>query len=317
MRSIALLAAGWSLAILAGCAGEPTRHTGETPRAVAAAPTPARPATATTSPSAGPASAMALIGRRIKLKTVGEVFVPDCLPAEAERVDLVMHFHGAPDVVEREFVAAGLRAVLVTVNYGGLSSVYEQPFSDTRLFGTVLDEALAELKGRKLVSPAAEWQRICVSSFSAGFGAVRAILTVPAYFERIDALYLADTLYAGYVGPSDRQTVDPDNVRDFRRFAVEAAAGRKTLVITHSYLVPGTYAGTHETADDLIAFVRVERQPVDEPGPAGMHVISRASQGNFSVWGCAGQSGQDHMAHLRNMRFWYPRLPVDRAPAAR
>ena len=204
--------------------------------------------------------------------------------------------------------------MLITVNYGGLSSVYERPFSDPSLFSSVLAEAEAGLKERGLVATAVTWRRVCVSSFSAGFGAVRALLKVPDYFDRIDALYLADTLYAGYVNVDGQSRLDPDDVRDFRRFATAAVAGQKTLLVTHSYLAPGTYAGTHETADDLIAFAHAQRQVVDAAGPAAMRIVSRVDQGNFHVWGCAGTTGEDHMAHLRNMRYWYPRLPLEHTP---
>jgi len=253
-------------------------------------------------------------GTRFVLPTVGEAFVPDYLARDAAEVDLVVHFHGAPEVVQREFAAAGLQAVLVTINYRGLSSAYERPFSDDQLFGRLLDETLAELKARKLLPGTARWRRVSVSSFSAGFGAVRALLKVPAYFERIDALYLADTLYAGYVERDGRRAVNPDNMKGFRRFAAEAAAGRKTMIITHSYLEPGSYAGTHETADDLIAFVGAERRAMDEPGPGSMRITSRANKGNFLAYGCAGTTGEDHMAHLRHMRFWYPLLPLGTTP---
>jgi len=274
---------------------------------------PARPTPVAVAVTPASATRPAPAGTRIRLQTVGEVFVPACLPRGLERVDLVVHFHGAPSVVEREFATAGLRAVLVTVNYGGLSARYEKPFSDPKLFGTLLDEALAGLQARGLVAPTAAWRRVCVSSFSAGFGAVRAILKVSAYFDRIDALYLADTLYAGYVGDGAERKVDPEDVRDFCGFAAEAAAGRKTLLVTHSYLEPGRYAGTHETADNLIAAAGAERRKVDERGPAGMRIISRADKGRFHLWGCEGKTGEDHMGHLRNMHFWYPMLPVEGA----
>jgi hypothetical protein len=294
MRPSAIIVtlSGAALALLFGCASSRSAA----PTAVADA----RPA--------------ASAGTRFALPTVGVVFVPVYLPRDAEAIDLVVHFHGAPEVVQREFAAAGLQAALVTVNYRGLSSAYEKPFSNEALFGTLLDEALAEMKSRRLVSPTTSWRRVCVSSFSAGFGAVRALLKVPAYFERIDALYLADTLYAGYAEQNGRRVPNPDNMKDFRRFAAEAAAGRKTMIVTHSYLEPGSYAGTHETADDLIAFVGAQRRAVDEAGPASMRIISRADQGNFHVYGCAGTTGEDHMAHLRNMRFWYLLLALGKTP---
>lgn len=261
-----------------------------------------------------PTSQPGLAEERFKLDPMGDVFVPAVLPADVEHVDLVVHFHGGAAMAEREFVAAGLQAVLVTVSIPGLSSVYERPFSDPALFGAVLENTLTELRQRGRVPATAAWRHVCVSSFSAGFGAVRAILKVPAYFARIDALYLADTLYAGYVEADGQRRVDPEDMRDFCRYAQEAAAGRKTLLVTHSYVEPGRYAGTHETADALIACVGAQRRAVDEPGPAGMRVISRVEQGGFQVWGCAGQTGEAHLAHVRNMRYWYERLPVMRRP---
>ncbi len=289
MRFTATIVSLGFVAAIAGCAD----HRSDTPTRVSQAPAE---------------------DRHFKLTTIGDVLVPGYLPRHLENVDLVVHFHGATQVVEREFTAAGPRAVLVTVNYRGLSSAYEKPFSDPTLFRTLLDETMAELKARELVSQDANWRHVCVSSFSAGFGAVRALLRVPEHFNRIDALYLADTLYAGYVEQGDQRKVNPENMRDFRRFAAEAAAGRKTMIVTHSYLEPGSYAGTHETADDLITFVGAERRIANEPGPASMRIISRVDRGNFHVYGCAGTTGEDHMEHLRNMRGWYPMLPVERDP---
>jgi hypothetical protein len=266
----------------------------------------------TAQPPSGPvAPASEPAGVRFDLPTIGRVFVPDYVPARLDQPDLLVHFHGWAPTVQREFAAAGLRAVLVTVNYKGLSAAYEKPFSDPALFQTVLDETLTELRRRGRVVPDSNWRRVCVSSFSAGFGAVRAVLSVPRYFERINGLYLADTLYAGYVEVHGTQQVNPEHVHDFRRYAAEALAGRKTLIITHSYLVPGGYAGTHETAADLLHFVELAPEAADEPGPSGMRIVSRAARGGLLVLGCAGTTGEDHMAHLRNLRAWLALLPLE------
>jgi hypothetical protein len=256
---------------------------------------------------------------RFQLESGNTVFVPAKLPADSREVDLVVHFHGAADIVVREFKAAGHAAVLLVVNYRGLSSAYETPLSDETLFDKLLDQTLSELVRRDRVPGTARWRRLCVSSFSAGFGAVRALLRVPRHFQRIDALYLADTVYAGYRHEDGRRVVDPKNMSGFRQFATAAVAGRKTMIITHSYLKPGSYAGTHETADDLLAFVGLNRRIVDAAGPNDMRIIACAERGNFHVFGCAGATGADHMAHLRNMRFgykmladvpWWHRFPV-------
>jgi hypothetical protein len=252
---------------------------------------------------------------RLALSDGVAIFVPEGVGNAGASV--LVHFHGAPVVVEREFRAARVRAVLVTVNYRGLSAAYETPLAEPQRFESILGDALAELKRRGRLAEDAGWRSIFLSSFSAGYGAVRAILRQPQHFDRVDGIYLADSLYAGYVEEGGQRRVNPENMTPFRRFAAEAAAGRKFLLITHSYLEPGRYAGTHETADDLIGHVGAQRQPVDEWVPdqttaGALHWVSRADRGAFHVRGCAGTSGEDHMAHLRRLAWGLGVMPLPR-----
>lgn len=248
---------------------------------------------------------------RFTLPTVGQGFAPAGWTLAEEQPDLIVHFHGAPSVVEREFTAAGVRAILVIINYNGLSRKYAVPFEDPKLFRRVMDESLAAAREKNLVATDASWRRVCVSSFSAGFGAVRELLAVPEYFDRIDSLLLADTLYAGYDGPPAEHRVNIEHLKEFRRYAQAAADGHKAMLMTHSYLEPGLYAGTHETAADLIAFVHAEPQPTDDVVPDKMTLVSKTARGRFIVWGFAGKTGEEHMEHLRNLRFGLVRLPLD------
>jgi hypothetical protein len=240
---------------------------------------------------------------RFALGDAATVFVPAHAVDGDKAVDLLVHSHGAPQVVEREFTAAGFPGVLIVVNFHGLSSAYERPFSEPDRFGDLLKQALRALRERSAVPAQAGWGRVRLSSFSAGYGAVRALLRQPRWFQRIEGIYLADSLYAGYMDADNDRTVNPQHTAPFRRFAEQAAAGLKTLVVTHSYLAPGAYAGTHETADDLIAFVGARREAVDEPGPGPLRIISKVDAGNFIVRGCRGDTGEDHGDHLRNLRF--------------
>lgn len=255
-------------------------------------------------------------GLRFRLAGGAAVYVPPDYGGPAP--NLVVHFHGDEATVEREFAAAQTPAVLVVVNFKGLSARYEQPFSEPDRFEALLDETLLELKTRGAAPLSARWRTICVSSFSAGFGAVRAILKQPQNYRRIEALYLADTLYAGY---ADAAAGKPQaaHLRDFRRFAREAARGAKWMFITHSYLQPPDYAGTHETAADLLAHVDLaplassqELGGDDEGGLAPLLVVARAERGRFTVLGCGGADGAAHMAHLRNLRVGFSRLPLEK-----
>lgn len=241
---------------------------------------------------------------RFKLAAAGEVCVPVRVPRDATALDLFVHFHGAARVVEREFDKTGRVGVIVAVNFNGLSSAYAGPFTGTRLFEDILAEALAALKDRGRVAREARWGRVCVSSFSAGFGAVRVLLSEPAAFERIDALVLADTVYAGYVEREGRRIVNPEHVEPFRRFARRALAGEKQLILSHCHLQPEGYAGTHEVADALLAALELSRAPADVEGPGELRVTSIVEKGRFHLFGCAGDTGADHGRHLTHLGYW-------------
>jgi hypothetical protein len=242
-------------------------------------------------------------GRRINL---GEamLFIPDGYRPEGGRVDLVLHMHGAARAVEPALIEADWRAVLVEFNRKGLSRVYAEPFADPELFPALLEKARKAVQAEGL-APEATIGRVAVSSFSAGFGGVRELLKVPAHFDRIDALFMADSLYAGYAGDPAEHRIDPKLLAGFERFAAEAAAGRKTFVLTHSAQVPEGYASTTETADDLIRSVGGRASPARDDWGGGWTLTRRFEKGRFLVLGFAGREGDDHLRHLRGIaKIW-------------
>jgi hypothetical protein len=244
-------------------------------------------------------------GRRVDL---GEatLFIPSDHERAAATVDLTLHLHGAPSVIEPAFVAAKRPGALIAFNRSGLSSVYARPFSDAALLPRLIERALKELADPAAAAPPRPG-RLTVSSFSAGFGGVRELLKVPAHFDRIDTLVMADSLYAGYApdaaGP--HKAVDPNLMDGFRRFALEAAAGRKTFVLTHSAQVPEGYSSTTETADFLIKAVGGAAEPSDVRWTETWTQTRRFARGRFLVLGFAGAEPADHLAHLRGIaRIW-------------
>lgn len=269
-------------------------------------------ASTTKSPTSQPATQPALTGTLDKLADDAELYIPEALPRNQRTLDVLVHFHGVAQIVRREADAAGLRVPVVIVNYKGLSGAYEKPYSEPDRFAHLLDAAMAALRERGYATPGATWRHVCLSSFSAGYGAVRAILARDSDYARVDGIYLADSLYAGWADETAHTGANPQNIAPFRKYAADAAAGRKTLIVSHSYYDPQKYAGTHVTADDLIAFVGAKRRAVDLPGPADMRIVSRAEVGRFKVWGCTAPA-EEHGRHLQNMHYWLVNLPLERA----
>lgn len=190
--------------------------------------------------------------------------------------DLLIHFHGASWVVMQ---AGGDRTVAV-LNLGAGSGVYEKAFADPDAF-TQLVQSLNR-----------PFKHIYLSGFSAGYGAVRAILRNHA--DEIEGVMLLDGIHTGY-------PFDASKLESFLAFARRAVAGEKAMVITHSEIFPGTFASTTECTDYLIAQLGLKRTAVVAWGPGGMQQLSSVRAGRFEVLGFAGNSAPDHIDHLHGM----------------
>ena len=239
---------------------------------------------------------------------IGTLFVSGDFVGD-EVVPVLVRLHGAYWVGEH-YVATLMPTVpLVTVELGAGSRVYGDAFADPAAFETMLEDA--ETAMTWMTGAPTRIGKILLASFSAGYGATRAILGHPALYDRVDGVLLADGLHASYVaGRSPPRSGDarPELVADdldvFVRFAADAVAGKKRMWITHSEVFPGTYASTTETADYLLDRLGLQRTPVLMEGPIGMQQLSDVEQGGFHLAGFAGNSAPDHLDHLFALGGW-------------
>lgn len=241
-------------------------------------------------------------GRQIAMsRPQWKLFVPSGYNHEGDEVDLLVHFHGDPQTVWNNVAHAELNVAVVTVNYSGLSSAYSTPFADATLFRQLLDDARAKLAAQADFGPATEWDQLAVSSFSAGYGAVRRLLATPAYFDAIDSLLAADSLYASTAPdgtPLDSQMVD------YKAFASQAAAGDKRFIFTHSEVPTFTYESTAETGGELMEHLGLTPDATQERGLGPLRYYRKAEQGGFKLWGAKGADGESHLNHLRYLGEW-------------
>ncbi len=244
--------------------------------------------------------------------TTGVLVVPETYHPSDGVVDLVVHFHGTAERARECFEKSGRSAALVAVVYNGLSWKYEKPFlDDPKLFARILHEAklkLAEHLGVKSVRV----NRLVVSSFSAGFGALRQILKDPSYANAITDLVMVDTLYAGYVQKDGKNLVNPTDMAPFEAFVQRAAKGEKTVWLTYSQVVPPGYASTCETARYLLDKVGGKLEPASGKDAPGLSLVSKADVGNFHVRGYSGDDGPAHMQHLFNMDVFYRQTSLEK-----
>ncbi len=227
--------------------------------------------------------------------------------------EILIHFHGDPAVAAENFRQARVNAVLLVVNFRGLSSAYRRPFEDDpELFDELLQLASPAEKTSSDApnGPATSqaWRTICLSSFSAGYGAVREILKVPDNFRRVDGILAADSIYASLREGTEHREVNESQMKDFLRYARLAAEGEKTFVITHSH-VPTPYASTQDTANYLLSQLQISRTATTEAEQA-QGMISHAHCGDLLILELAGDSAEAHMRHLREISRWWSRLPI-------
>jgi len=247
------------------------------------------------------------LGELIELEDA-QLYIPHAASATNGTIDVVVHFHGGLAYMARDIEQYGFNTVLIYFSPGGFSSAYRVPFEDEKRFERLLDEAKDELREQERWAEDVDWDDVVVTSFSAGYGAVRELLKSPRYVREIDGVLLCDSLYAGYVGEPAERRVNPQQMKPFVDFAKRAARGKKYFTFTHSYIVPPGYAGTHETADYLAEALGLAWQGLDLDGPGGMHRDRTASRKNFTLVGGTGDDAIAHMIHLHEAGFFLEQM---------
>jgi hypothetical protein len=239
------------------------------------------------------------------------VVLPDFV-SEDGQLDLVVHFHGATDLVQQSFSAVKLEAVLVVFNLGVSSGAYEGRFGYGPVFHELLDQVKSVMSKRHLREP--KIRRIALSAFSAGFAAVERVLDQPDETASIDAVLLLDGIHTSY---DVHRKMDLRPLEPFMRFARAAVKRDKLFYITHSDIPTYDYASTHETTDAILRALDVQREPGGERPPLPdlpalgsayarsklqtLEPRSHADEGDFHVHGYAGNRAENHVSHLHQM----------------
>lgn len=229
---------------------------------------------------------------------------PDWKPRR--RFPLTIHFHTAWWLSLPKHLDAGLAGPLLIFNNGAGSLRYQRPFEDRGRLQRWLDQIESEVG----VEPGA----LSVSSFSAGYGAVREILQSPRYFHRIRRVALLDSLYGDLDDAQPVRTPAPSDVEPWLPLAREAAAGRKQFLVTLSE-VPTPYASSSEVGQAIVEALggRLERVWQGGYPGRGWPLLARYDRGGLHVWLYQGGDGPAHMAHTRNLaRFWSSLNPPDK-----
>ncbi len=216
---------------------------------------------------------------------------------------LIIHFHGQAFVPEAAVAGLGKRYVVATVNLGPGSGLYDWAFSDPAVYDSLLMGIAREISAA--LGRAVKFDQVTLAGFSAGHGAIRAILRDAQHFNDVEAVLLLDGLHTDYAPEGivleKGGTLDATKLEVFIRFAQAAIRGEKRFLMTHSEIFPGTFASVTETTDYIIEALGLRRIPVLCWGPGGMQQLNKVRKGRFEILGFAGNSGPDHIDQFHGM----------------
>lgn len=240
-----------------------------------------------------------------------EVFIPH-QRIKSRQFDLLLHFHGAGFIVQYAATQYKDALIAATINLGAGSSVYGNAFEDSTTFATLL----TAINDSVQLNPARSLKirKVILSGFSAGYGAIRKIISSPSNCHRVDAILLLDGIHASYIPErrvlAEGGQLDTSGVAAFIRFAALAARknSKQKFIITHSEIFPGTFVSTTEAADFILQQLAIKRAPVLKWGPLGMQQLSAARQHHFAVLGFAGNTAPDHVDHLHALSYFLNKL---------
>lgn len=236
----------------------------------------------------------------------GTMFVPDGCAWPGE--DLWIHFHTAPWFIVQEHQRFGFKMPLLVLNWGQGSTTYANPMKSSGALKKWVDAATYPRAGDAQEQMPVPFQniRLHVSSFSAGYGAVREVLIQdPGAFSNLKTLILCDSMYGSLVEGVSPRTVAKEHIAPWRPVAERAMKGECTFMTTTTMITPQTYASTWEVAQALVRDLGFSMSEVAEGSIAAakgeQKLLRRFDSGRFHVWSYAGESPESHMTHPRRL----------------
>ena len=214
--------------------------------------------------------------------------------------DVVLHFHGFGPV--RKAVAKAARGVVFAgLDLGNGSGPYADAFADASAYPALRESIEAALQ-QHAGDPRAHVRHLALSAWSAGYGAVNAI--VRKGDGGIDAVVLLDGLHASFRATAARldtaDAVEGVGVSPIVAFAQRAADGEKIFYFSHSAIGTTGYASTTLMAELLLARLRLKpraAEPSDDPLALRAYVDERG----FHLRAFGGNDKRAHCDHTRNI----------------
>lgn len=224
----------------------------------------------------------------------GQLLVRRPAVQESGSYRLLLHFHGA-DAVKKVLAPEAWDLNMLLVDAGDGSGAYRGQFGSTTIVDALV--AAADRSVSQHVGRPAKADRIVLTSFSAGYGALAAVLASPEHRERIEGVILLDSLHAPFANGSN-DSPDEAALAPFRTAAERARDGAMFMGVTHTAITTHGYASTTQSTGALLAAVGLKEEPVGWAGEEGLRPTSQATRGRLIVRGYPGETPASHCAQI-------------------
>lgn len=211
--------------------------------------------------------------------------------------DVVVHFHGGAPV-RKALVNRARGVAFLGLDLGNGSGPYASAFSGAAAFDELRRGVEVALRAHGNVE-GAYVRRLALSGWSAGYGAINAILRNNGQ-GAVDAVVLLDGFHTGFLGDEGRRELDRKNIAPLVAFAKRASKGEKFFYFSHSQIATETYASTSEVAGYLVELLALRRRaapPDDDP----LRLASFIDQRGFHLRGFEGTDARAHCDHTRHI----------------
>jgi hypothetical protein len=169
--------------------------------------------------------------------------------------------------------------------------------------------ALVENELQQRGAAGARIDAVDVSSFSAGYGAVRELVKSPEAFKMIRRIALLDSMYGGLEprrAENTNRVVLAEHIDVWMPFAQAAMRGEKVFVFTHSQVPTRSYASSAECAAALAAKLELKAQSAGtsafpSAGDPDFPLLNFVDANGLHIWSYGGVDAQAHMTHARHL----------------
>jgi hypothetical protein len=208
--------------------------------------------------------------------------------------DVIVHFHGG-NAVKKTIARQARGVAFVGIDLGNGSGPYADAFPSARPFDDLRSSLESALRAHAN-DPRAHVRHLALSGWSAGYGAINAILRAgggPA----VDAVILLDGFHANLTPAGG---VDGANITPLVAYARGAAGGERYFYFSHSRIATDGYASTSQVATYLLGLLGV-RPVAATPTIDPLGLLAYADREGFHLRAFDGADARAHCDHTRHI----------------